>query len=354
MDSHATAGSKAVSFVPDGGVQGADGATVLHFGDVAGELAAFEAVCVLVSRVPASRISHTGADALELLHRLSTNDLISLSTGQSAMTVLTSERGRVIDVLNVAVVADGRLLLLSESADPNPAIEWIEKFTILEDAELSDVSQELVQFSLIGPAAGGVTAKVFGYSTNPGEVMSVDSPVAGAVLVGSEWDNLPRVDVVVPGAAAGTMWNLLMAAGARPAGEIAFTAARVAHGLPVVGAELTEDANPLEAGLKRLISFTKGCYIGQEVVARLDTYDKLQRRLVALESDGELVTGAELTAAGKRAGVVTSVSAIPVASASASEKRRALGYARRGSWDNGTVLRADGMEVTVRELPTFA
>ncbi|MDA0677583.1 MAG: folate-binding protein, partial [Chloroflexi bacterium] len=104
----------------------------------------------------------------------------------------------------------------------------------------------------------------------------------------------------------------------------------------------------LEAGLKPIIDFAKGCYIGQEVVARLDTYDKLQRRLVALESSELLAAGTELTVDGKRAGVVTSVSAIPV-----NGVHHALGYARRGSWDDGTVLQAGGIDVTVRALPAF-
>jgi folate-binding protein YgfZ len=345
MSSHATSGGRAVSFVPASAVTGADGKTVLHFGEPA---AGLDSSCALVSRVASSRISHTGPDALDLLHRISTNDMNSLVFGRAAMTVLTSERGRVIDVLTVAVVEDGRLLLISESADAAPVMEWIDKFTILEDAEIHDVSQELAQFALIGPSAPAVAAKVCGMPVDAGEVVSVDTPVIGAVLVGSMWSDLSRVDVIVPMDEAGRTWNALKAAGAVPAGEIAFAAARISRGIPISGAELTDEANPLEAGLKPIIDFAKGCYIGQEVVARLDTYDKLQRRLVALDSSELPTAGTELTADGKRAGVVTSVSMIPVDGV-----YRALGYARRGSWDDGTVLQADGIDVTVRALPAF-
>jgi folate-binding protein YgfZ len=345
MSSHATAGGRGVPFVPDDVVLAADGVSVLHFGDPQAE---FDASCAVVSRVMASRISHIGPDALDLLHRISTNDLNSLAPGRAAMTVLTSERGRVIDVLNVAFVEDGRLLLLSESAEAAPAMKWIDKFTILEDAELRDVSGELAQFALIGPSSPAVAAKVCGKAVQAGEVVAVDASGAGAVLVSSSWADLPRVDMVVPSDRAGQMWESLRAAGAVPAGEIAFTAARIARGIPISGAELTEDSNPLEAGLKPIVDFAKGCYIGQEVVARLDTYDKLQRRLVILESGELLVAGTELADDGKRAGFVTSVSAIPVHGV-----YHALGYARRGSWDDGTVLQAGGVEVTVRALSTF-
>ena len=345
MSSHATAGGRAVSFVPDGAVTAADGFTILNFGDPQAEL---DASCAAVSRGLASRIYHTGPDALDLLHRISTNDLNSLVPGRSEMTALTSERGRVIDVLNVAFVEDGRLLLLSESTDPTPAMEWIDKFTILEEAELRDISREFDQFALFGASAFDTAAQVCGKTLQAGTVSSADTPVLGALFVGSLWGDLPRVDVIVPVDGAGQTWDSLRSAGAVPAGETAFTAARVARGIPISGAELSDEANPLEAGLKPIIDFAKGCYIGQEVVARLDTYDKLQRKLVALESSELLSAGTELTADDKRAGLVTSASTIPVGGV-----YRSLGYARRGSWDDGTVLQAGGIEVTVRTLPAL-
>lgn len=323
----------------------------LHFGDPSFELAAFSRSAALVSGAGASRMVHDGADALDLLHRLSTNDLLQLEPGRSALTVLTSERGRIIDVLNVACLREDRLLLMSESRSALPAVEWIERFTIIEDAAVRDVSGELAGFAVIGPAAPAVILSAFDVELGPGDAVSPAGAPENTVLVASNWalngGELTRVDVVTPASEAEATWDRLSAAGASPVGEQAFHAKRISRAIPFPGSELTTEINPLEAGLKSLISFTKGCYVGQEVVARLDTYDKLQKRLAQLEFDRDLPAGAELTADGKRAGKVTSVSPLPV-----SGKFLALGYVRRGYWDAGTKLQCGEATVTVREVPT--
>jgi folate-binding protein YgfZ len=88
------------------------------------------------------------------------------------------------------------------------------------------------------------------------------------------------IELVAPAAAAGALFDRLVAAGLVPIGEEAFSAVRVEAGIPLHGREISENANPLEAGLLSAVSFSKGCYIGQEVVARLNSYAKVQRLLV--------------------------------------------------------------------------
>ena len=97
-------------------------------------------------------------------------------------------------------------------------------------------------------------------------------------------------------------------AGACPAGRDALELARIGQGVPAFGSELSETYNPLEAGLQHMVNYTKGCYIGQEVIARLTTYDKVQKRLVRLvwPSDAEVDAGGKLMVDGRQAGVVTS------------------------------------------------
>jgi folate-binding protein YgfZ len=318
----------------------------LHFGDAAKELGAFSGSAALVWGPGSSILLHEGLDALDLLHRLSTNDLLRLEPGRSAFTVLTSERGRIIDVLNIACLEPDKLLLLSESSSAKQAAEWIDRFTIIEDAVVSDVSPDVSRFALIGPSASNVTRTAFGVELNPGNVLSPDGASQGTVLVASTWGGLARVDVITPLPNAEQLWDQLMGAGAIPAGDLAFHAARISRAIPFPETELTDDFNPLEAGLKGFISFTKGCYVGQEVVARLDTYDKLQRRLVALDSDHELTVGAELMSGGKRAGIATSVSPLQL-----SGTRSALGYVRRGYWEDGSELHCGEATVTVRGIP---
>ncbi len=306
-----------------------------HFGDPNAELEAFSSSVAMLDRSSSTCIRHIGAGALDLLHRLSTNDLLSMQPGESRTTLLTSERGRIIDALDVVLEASDRLLLLSDSLNPLAALDWIDRFTIIEDAEAADASQDLARIALIGPR-----------SEELGELLAdgFDS-----TLVSKSWGESHRLDIVMPRHRFEDAWDTLASAGACPSGELAFEAARVDRGIPAPGYELTDATNPLEAGLKDLVSFTKGCYIGQEVVARLDTYDKLQRRLVRLTCDSPLERGSELTANSKRAGVVTSVSEI-----AGSDAHAGLGFVRRDYWEDGTVIDSPEGSVTVHALPVFA
>jgi len=147
----------------------------------------------------------------------------------------------------------------------------------------------------------------------------------------------------VPAASGDDVWTGLVDMGAEPVGTDALDLVRIENGGLAIGAELSEDYNPLEAGLKNFISFNKGCYIGQEVVARLDTYDKVQKHLVLLSWDsGEAVSaGATLYSEGKKVGTITS------AAQGISGTGEGLGYLRNAQAEGGTVITTEG-DVSVR------
>ena len=153
-------------------------------------------------------------------------------------------------------------------------------------------------------------------------------------------------DLVLPVDAAAEAWAAAVNAGAVPVGHHALEHARIEAGVPAPGAELNDRVNPLEAGLAEFVSFTKGCYVGQEVIARLDTYDKVQRRLVRLDAPEGTAPGESLTSGTRTAGWVTSVSGLPENGRSA-----ALGYVRKAFIEPGTVLSAGVGEVTVVDVP---
>ncbi len=345
MTSSATTASHAEFLRSQGATLDDSGRLATYFGDARHELAAFSESAALIDRSGSTLLVQQGADALDLLHRLSTNDLLSLESGDSRFTILTSERGRIIDLLQVVAAEPGKLLLLSESTDPRPPIDWIEKFTIIEDSEVTDASNELTRLALIGPEALRFAGDAFGPDFSNGQAVLSGAEGQQIVLVSSRWGTTNRLDIVLPHDGLAATWRKLVEAGAVPAGDVAFHAARIHQGIPLAGRELTEKSNPLEVNLKDLVSFTKGCYVGQEVVARLDTYDKLQRRLVAFESNTPVEPGTELTSAGKRAGIVTSVSRIEQ-----DGKTSALGVARRDYWTDGTELESPGGTVMVRQL----
>ena len=273
--------------------------------------AAIEAVA-LVDRSEAGLLRVTGEDALDLLDRLSTNHLQDLDPGRGLFTVLTTNKGRIVDLLFV-LAQETHLLVMTGPETRQKVAEWIDFYTFVEDVAVKDVSGETGVLSLVGPSAAALLGDSCGLTgLDVYESASVIIGGVEATVVRTDFLKLPSYDLIVPSDGVSPVREALFAAGAARAlvemGNEALELLRIERGLPVQGKELTEDANPLEAGLIDHISFNKGCYIGQEVVARLNTYDKVQRTLVRLswEASATPDEGAELIADSKKVGVLTS------------------------------------------------
>ena len=291
----------------------------------------------LVDRSYLGRLEIAGADGLDLLNRLSTNKLDDLQVGEGAITALTSNKGRIVDLLHVLRLED-RLLVLTGPENRQKVAEWIDFYTFVEDITVEDVTEDTAMVSLIGPRAESIVLHVCeGEVAMPGSAGTVGVRVDGidATLVRSDVGRLPEYAIVVPLAGAQTLWEAMLRQGAVPVGMDVLEAIRVERGMPVAGKELTEDYNPLEAGLLDYVSFNKGCYVGQEVVTRLDTYDKVQKHLVGLAFQGDSVPaeGARLFAGGKQTGTITSLATSPT-----SGRPIGLGYVRKAEAASGARL----------------
>lgn len=243
------------------------------------------------------RIRLSGRDGLDLLHRLSTNDLLSLKHGETALTVLTTEKGRIVDAIRVLRRGEDCLLLTSIGAE-DLLLGWIEKYTITEDVELKIVTGETCMVSLLGPGALQTLETVREGSSRP------EGFAPGDVIPGSA----SEIHLVVPAAGGERLWSHFTSAGVVPIGIHAREILRIMHGVPGRPGELNLDFTPYDVGLTEAISYTKGCYIGQEVIARIDTYQKARRSLIGLSSRAPAVAPGTLVinAAGEEAGRVTS------------------------------------------------
>jgi folate-binding protein YgfZ len=273
----------------------------------------------LVDRSSLTKLKLVGKDTVDLLQRLSTNNLQAFLPGSCIHTVLTTEKGRVIDLVTLYHLSNSELILVCH-APPEKVINWIQKFIIMEDVSVLDLTTTYSAFSLIGPGVGKLLSMIeVTSSLRDDKPLAIEAKVAGIqVIVGSaELISPSNVNLLVPIADAYTIWQKLVEDGSeiglRPCGIDALEIHRIEHGFPVYGRELTEEVNPLEAGLERFVSFTKGCYIGQEVIARLDTYKKLQKRLVGLllNDNAPMTNGARVSARGTDVGWVTSAAQSP-------------------------------------------
>lgn len=273
----------------------------------------------------------TGPDRVSYLHGMVTNDVTGLKEGASNYAAVLTAKGAMVGEVRVLKLAEA--LVLDTGAGRGAAVkEFLNKYLISEDAEVAD-APELAVVGLVGPKAGEWAAKVEGLGFGLGRYESflggVDLVVAreglGAVLERlTELPELPELDAETA--------------------EVL----RVERGVPTWGADLTEATIPLEANLDRALSFTKGCYIGQEVIARATYRGQMNKKLMGLElGDVEVPVGTELRVGARKVGWVTSVVRSP--------KRGqvvALGYVHRDFLTPGSAVEvAGGGAAVVVALP---
>lgn len=291
----------------------------------------------------ATVVSHTGPDALDLLHRLATKDLLSVGIGRSRRTALTSAKGRVIDVFLVAHTSENELLLISDSSNSDRLVSAIDYFTIIEDAELNDRTDQSTRISLVGPNARAVAEAGMGAKIDLDDAVQVSVDGDLVEIVSDSSRGVEWVDIICKADAA-RVSESLVAAGAITADQPNFEHFQIDHEIPGSDREYGEHANPIEAGLLHLIDWDKGCYVGQEVIARLDAYDKVQRNVRVLISDIPLSEGVKLTSDSKPAGVVTSSSQL----ATADGHYLSLALVRMAHLESGTELMAGEVGTLVR------
>ncbi len=264
-----------------------------------------------------ARLRVTGADARALLHRLSTNHVDALAKGDGRLNALLTDKGRIVDVVHhLDRGEDGVLLLGSRGRGPS-LLAWLDRYLFTEAVELADLSGAGSCAEVAGARAGAVVDALvpgaaalapWAFVERGGRVVvrgfdRVDA--SGARVPGFVVVELERPDAQ---AALGALTD----AGAEPIDAAAAEALRVAAGVPGEAGELVDAFNPLDLALHDAIHWAKGCYIGQEVIARLDTYAKQGKQLVGLVLDdatrARLRAGDPLLLEGKAAGAVTSVS----------------------------------------------
>ncbi|MCI0706282.1 MAG: hypothetical protein L0Y80_02190 [Ignavibacteriae bacterium] len=212
-----------------------------------------------------SIVALKGKDGLDLLQRISTNDVAKLEVGKSVQTVLTNEKGKIVDVISVVKISDSDLLLAGNTTGGETLSAWLEKYIIMEDAAVENLTGSFSHFLLYG----GQNA----LSKTPTYDYEFTERLGEGLLY----------HVLAARSGKDEVLARLHDDGYIIASNDYFTQFRVEHGIPGHPSELSLEYNPMEAGLVDLISFTKGCYIGQEVIARLDTYKKVQKRLSKLK-----------------------------------------------------------------------
>jgi folate-binding protein YgfZ len=283
----------------------------------------------------------TGADRATFFQGMLTNDVADLRPGQGCPALLLTIQGRVVADVRVAATADALLLDVDRRVLAS-FLEALDRLIIADDVELAaDDATTLVGVG--GPA----TARVVAAAAALAPFAHAEAALGGAPV------RVMRAGVIGDGvivhvgvADAPRVWDAIVAAGATPAGALALEARRVELGLPKIGVDMGEKTLALEVPVDAAISATKGCYLGQEVVARGTARGHVNRRLAGLVFGGPApAPGTALTHEGHAAGQVTSV-----AHSYALARDVGLGFVRREYWEPGAELAAAGLhgDVMVR------
>lgn len=302
------------------------------FTGLADECAAVRQAAGVIDRSARAFLIATGADHVDFLHRMLSNDVKDLEAGQGNYSLLLTAQAHIVADLYLWRM-DDHMLLETHWATRDKLRETLERYIIADDALLEDQSDRLTVLSVEGPRAAALLAAA-GAQTLPGKefnhtwvILSEQTPVhvARVSQTGSE-----GYELIFLTEFAQNVWDALTAAGSqvpwKPVGLAALNVLRTEAGIPWYGVDMVETTLPPEAGLEtRAISYTKGCYLGQEIIERIRSRGHVNRKLAGffIEGDGVPAAGTKLVAEGKEVGEITTAVHSPTLN-----RVIALGYVR--------------------------
>ena len=323
------------------------------YGDVVAEHRAVREAAGVIDRSLAGKVTVTGRDRQAFLQGMLSNEIKSLAPGQGTAAAFLDAHGKVMALLHVHVLED-RLLLELPPGLTQKTLELLDKFLISEKAYFEAADESFSVLGVEGPGAAAVLSPLAGRSLDPAPDEHVEVSIAGAPVrvIGRGDTGGPGFQCWTMAFHGGALWSALVEAGARPVGAEALNALRIEAGIAWYGHDVDETVILPETRLEHFVSYNKGCYIGQEVVARVKYRGHVNRALSGLVLDGDRVpaSGAKVVAESKEIGRVTSaVRSIALG------QPIALGYVRREYLAPGTAVTIQdgdgGIPARVAELP---
>lgn len=264
-----------------------------------------EAVFYRVPRAGYLRLQ--GADRLPFLQRQTTNDVNLLTPYTSVHTVLVNPAARILDVLCLVPETDDEIGILTLPGHAIETMRFLKSRIFFKDqVELTDASPEIAQFELGGPAAPDLLA-MLGLPGSPEPERIGNGEMAGIAIrcIGQPGFTWTRFRLLIAASGRENLEAALVGNGATLLSEANYQILRVENGLPAADFELTGDFTPLEVGLQAAVSSSKGCYTGQEVIARQVNYDKVTQHLVVLFLKAPGQAGERAWVEGRPVGLLT-------------------------------------------------
>jgi tRNA-modifying protein YgfZ len=313
----------------------------------------------VLDRSDRGRLLLSGRDRRSYLQGLLTNDVAALGPGQGCYAAYLTPQGRMIADMLVYEVGDAILLSVVPQV-ASTLLARLDDLVFAEDVQVVDATRQFAQIAVLGPKASEVVAPVVGLDPSTLAAM----PEHGCISFTTQGERgvvaritdpgEPGFDLYIPAASRDELTSAIRRAGVAPLDQSAADAIRVEAGAPLFGRDMDEETIPLEAGIEeRAISFTKGCYVGQEVIVRVlhRGHGRVARRLMGLRLAGGQppAAGAAILDDGREVGRVTSGAWSPVLGVPV-----ALGYLSRDAAEPGSPVSIGGVAAVVTALPIVA
>ncbi|MCY7407978.1 MAG: folate-binding protein [Alkalinema sp. CAN_BIN05] len=289
-----------------------------------------------------NRIEVSDQNRLDFLHNQSTNGFKLLKPGETCDTTFLTSTARTIDLATALILDNTVQLLISPGMAPK-LITFLDRFIFFSDrVKLTDITATTTTFCLIGPTAAtalqsiGILAPESGYIN--AEIGNTPVQIIAGCGLG-----IPGYRLVMAVENAAIVWKILSEI-AVILGDRTYQRLRIEQGRPMPGFELTDDYNPLDAGLWNTISFNKGCYIGQETIARLDTYNGVKLNLWGMKLSSSVALGSVVYSDDTKVGTITSTYEFEDGSAIA------IGYIRVKAGGAGLVITVESQTTMLEDL----
>ena len=326
-----------------------------RFGDPHEELAGLLNDCGIYDLGFRARISLTGGDRMRWLNGMVTNNIRDLPEGYGVYAFLLNPQGRILGDMHAYNVGHS-LAVETDRSQVEKIIATFDHYIIMDDVEVTDISQNQTTLGLAGPNSRGLLNSV-GIEVpamQPLQMIaprcSCDCDCVECTVVRGEDPSQESYEIWLAPKDVLKTWQALIAAGARPVGSEALEMQRIAAGIPLYGVDIRERDLPQETEQMRALNFNKGCYVGQEIVERIRSRGNVHRKFT-----GFMVEGAETIAAGtkvmageKEVGEITSSA---VSGAASGKRTVALGYIRRDVGTPGREVLIGDARAAVIQLP---
>ena len=323
-----------------------------NFGDSVEEHRACRDGAVVVDLSHRGNVRFSGSDAVKFLHGMLSNRVEELLPGEGVYTTFLTRQGKFVTDLHLYRRTDD---LMADLAPGMASVlaEAIEMYIIMDQVEVEDLSGSVSTVGLFGPQSSTCLMRA---GLGPGELTEHGhTEIDGAFISRELWTGEDGYLLTVPVERSEAIWKTLTGSGAMPAGLTAFDTLTLEAGAPLFGVDMDSSINPMQAGLEtKAIDFEKGCYIGQEVIAKIKYLGQINSGLAGIRIEGDSIPaqGARVESNGEDVGALTRAAFCPTLG-----KVMALGHIHRKAMAPGTgvTVRDDNLEATgeIASLPFY-